>query len=251
MEICIASREKAESCMSDFESIEDDKIEPSAHEDVISGEAAVPVGAPSAASSENGAYAIEEPPSANESPSPDSPAAEAERAAGVKREGIVSLLFRIYKNEALYSSLSYVSHAVVLFSAMVLMHLFADAAMGQRFYELIFICLGTGIPFVLVSLARRRINAPRPYEVYDFYKAPPKNKCGESFPSRHVFSAFVIATVAVPLNPYLGMTLMLLGVLLAVCRVLLGYHFITDVTSGALIGMLSGELANMIYSFFI
>ena len=51
------------------------------------------------------------------------------------------------------------------------------------------------VPFVIVSLVRRWINAPRPYEVYsDIYEVAPKSRAGASFPSRHAFSVFAIGT---------------------------------------------------------
>ena len=100
----------------------------------------------------------------------------------------------------------------------------------------------TAVPFVTLSVMRRLINAPRPYELLEFYEKKPKEKSGSSFPSRHVFSVFVIATVIVPTNIALGVTLFVLGTLLAVMRVLLGVHFIRDVVAGALIGVVCGAL---------
>ena len=50
------------------------------------------------------------------------------------------------------------------------------------------------ISFILVSLYRNHVNAPRPYEVNDTEPIISKHSKGRSFPSRHVFSAFVIAT---------------------------------------------------------
>ena len=50
-----------------------------------------------------------------------------------------------------------------------------------------------GISFVLVTVLRKVINAPRPYEVFDAAPVIPKDTRGNSFPSRHAFSIFVIA----------------------------------------------------------
>ena len=96
------------------------------------------------------------------------------------------------------------------------------------------------MPFLAVSAVRFLINAPRPYELYDFYEKKPKEKHGKSFPSRHVYSAFVIATLAFVYSIPLGVSLALIGVSLAAARVLLGIHFIRDVLCGALIGTVSG-----------
>ena len=84
------------------------------------------------------------------------------------------------------------------------------------------------------------IDAPRPYELYDFYENKPKEREGRSFPSRHAYSAFVIATIAFAYSIPLGIGLVLLGIALAVSRVLLGIHFIRDVVCGAIVGVISG-----------
>ncbi len=102
------------------------------------------------------------------------------------------------------------------------------------------------LPFVLVTLIRKLINAPRPYELYPFYKEKPKKKCGQSFPSRHTFSAFVIGTLAFGESAWLGAALLVIGASMAVARVLLGLHFIRDVIAGALIGAVCGIIGIII-----
>jgi membrane-associated phospholipid phosphatase len=95
--------------------------------------------------------------------------------------------------------------------------------------------------FLILTVFRRLINRKRPYEVYDTPPAIPKDKKGSSFPSRHVYSAFAIAFVfgwigavlAIPAVVGLAAGLVLLGVLLAVIRVLAGIHFLSDVLAGA------------------
>ena len=106
----------------------------------------------------------------------------------------------------------------------------------------------TLVPFVIVSLMRKFINAPRPYEVYDFFAAPPKSKSGLSFPSRHAFSAFVIGTALLYHSLWAGIVVLALGTALAVCRVLLGIHFIRDVICGSAIGVISAVLGNLIFN---
>lgn len=87
--------------------------------------------------------------------------------------------------------------------------------------------------FVAVSLVRRAVNAPRPYEALDIEALMRKDTRGRSFPSRHVFSIFVIAAswslVSVPLGIALGVS----GCLMAAIRVLGGVHFPRDVIAGA------------------
>lgn len=100
------------------------------------------------------------------------------------------------------------------------------------------------VSFVLLSLLRSQINAPRPYEVFNVEPVIPKDTRGNSFPSRHVFSIFVIGTtsLAVTPTPALGTIILVMGVLLAVVRVWSGVHFPRDVIAGALLGIAAGSI---------
>ncbi len=104
------------------------------------------------------------------------------------------------------------------------------------------------VPFLLVTFARKFVNAKRPYEVYDFYIEKPKDKSGEGFPSRHVFSAFLIATLSYTVSLFLAIPLAIVGVLLAVSRVFLGIHFPRDVIVGATVGIISGIIGILLLS---
>ena len=61
-----------------------------------------------------------------------------------------------------------------------------------------------GVSFVLLSLFRKAVNRKRPYEVYGVPSLIPKDTQGNSFPSRHVFSVFVIAMTWLYLFPAAG-----------------------------------------------
>ena len=129
----------------------------------------------------------------------------------------------------------------------VILTVFAySAILFHAFYqsrkEGLTILLPTAIPFLLITIIRRLINAPRPYELYDFYKIKPKEKSGRSFPSRHVFSAFVIGTTSLIYTLELGFLVLIFAALMAAARVLLGIHFIRDVVAGAVIGAISGAI---------
>ena len=99
-----------------------------------------------------------------------------------------------------------------------------------------------GVSFVLLSLVRALLDRPRPYEVYGLPPLLPKDTRGKSFPSRHVFSICVIGTSLLYLTPWLGVVLLALGAVLAVCRVVSGVHFERDVLVGAALGILSGMI---------
>lgn len=102
------------------------------------------------------------------------------------------------------------------------------------------------VSFVLVSLFRKVYNAKRPYEIYGFKPLIEKDTKGKSFPSRHVFSIFVIGSSLLWIYPYSGMLVCVMGVALAIIRVVSGVHFPKDVVAGAAIGILSGCLVKLV-----
>lgn len=99
-----------------------------------------------------------------------------------------------------------------------------------------------GVSFIIVSIFRSYINKARPYELLDIDPIIDKSTVGNSFPSRHVFSVFVIAmTLYYIWNP-LGIILMLVGIVISIIRVIGGVHFPRDVIAGAIIGIVSAMI---------
>ena len=103
--------------------------------------------------------------------------------------------------------------------------------------------------FLILSVARYLINRPRPYEKFDFEPVISKDTKGISFPSRHVFSAFVIAMTYLLWSPVpvIGIFLLFFGILLAGIRVLSGVHYVSDVIAGAVCGILAGILGYIVW----
>ena len=163
---------------------------------------------------------------------------------------MTELLKKVYASRRASLTLRLISHLAVLLSVLSYALLLAVSFTRSPLNALKLIAI-TAIPFLLVSAMRRLINAPRPYELYDFYTLPPKEKRGSSFPSRHVFSGFLIATLTCLWSLPLGICLFVCGVLLALSRVLLGIHFIRDCVAGALIGVISGVIGALIASPFV
>lgn len=128
-----------------------------------------------------------------------------------------------------------------LYAVICFMHLWK-----QEWSVLWIIVLIPAASFLLLTVIRKKINAKRPYEVYEFVPLLPKDTKGKSFPSRHVFSIFVIGTTLLWWHPLVSAGILGMGVLLAVLRVLTGVHFPKDVLAGAICGILGGILANVI-----
>ncbi|MBQ6495978.1 MAG: phosphatase PAP2 family protein [Firmicutes bacterium] len=99
-----------------------------------------------------------------------------------------------------------------------------------------------GISFVLVSIFRYFLNAPRPYEVTGKEPIIQRKGTGKSFPSRHTFSTFVIAVTVFYFWPPAGILTGIAGAVLATVRVLGGVHFVRDVIAGAVIGIGCGVI---------
>lgn len=69
-----------------------------------------------------------------------------------------------------------------------------------------------------------------------------KTTSGESMPSRHTASAFIIAITVFYFNRYLGIVAIIIATLIALSRVLAGVHFIRDVLAGLLISAIIGTI---------
>lgn len=123
----------------------------------------------------------------------------------------------------------------------------AGCIWGRLWQELIIYLAIPGISFVAVSIFRKCYNAKRPYEIYDFKPLIPKDTIGKSFPSRHVFSIFVIGTTLLYHYMFTGVLILYMGCLLAAIRVITGVHFPKDVIAGGLIGILCGAVANILF----
>lgn len=94
------------------------------------------------------------------------------------------------------------------------------------------------VSFGGVTLFRYLLNVPRPYEKFELEPVLEKDTRGKSFPSRHVFSVYMIAATVFVYHPDAGVVLGVLGLFLAGIRVAGGVHEPRDVIVGAVIGIL-------------
>ena len=96
--------------------------------------------------------------------------------------------------------------------------------------------------FVLLTLVRKWINQPRPYEAWEIIPLLDKDSAGNSMPSRHVFSATIISMACLHANLPVGSVLLVLSAFLGLVRVLGGVHYPKDVLVGYACGLLLGIL---------
>lgn len=114
--------------------------------------------------------------------------------------------------------------------------------MNGRIKELLLCTVIPAASFVIVSLFRSVYAQKRPYEVFDIVPLIPKQTKGKSFPSRHVFSVYIIGMTFFYVVKPVGIVIFLSGILMAYIRVAGGVHFPKDVAAGAVIGILCGLL---------
>lgn len=105
------------------------------------------------------------------------------------------------------------------------------------FFRMIYVPL---FVLILTTVLRKIIKKPRPYEVYDTEPVIKRDGKGESMPSRHTSSAFIIAMAAIPVSLPLFIVLTATAVIIALTRIFAGVHFISDVIVGALIPIVAG-----------
>ncbi|RAG57859.1 PAP2 family protein [Burkholderia multivorans] len=96
--------------------------------------------------------------------------------------------------------------------------------------------------FVILSLFRKKINHPRPYETWDIRPLLEKDSSGQSMPSRHVFSATIISMASLHASLPVGLACLLFSALLGLVRVLGGVHYPKDVLVGYACGLVWGFL---------
>ena len=96
--------------------------------------------------------------------------------------------------------------------------------------------------FVILSLLRKKLNAPRPYEVWEIVPLLDRDSPGQSMPSRHVFSATIISTACLHASLAVGVILLVFSALLGLVRVLGGVHFPKDVVVGYICALVWGVL---------
>ena len=119
--------------------------------------------------------------------------------------------------------------------------LIVKAFMGFDLKLLMMVLIPAGV-LLIVTAIRKIVNRSRPYEKYDTPSLFGRDGNGESFPSRHTASAFVLAMSGFALNPFVGGALLIIAAVIASTRVIAGVHFVSDVIAGMVIAVLAGTV---------
>ncbi len=157
----------------------------------------------------------------------------------MKKEGYLAVVNYLKKHEKLKKSLIFVQKAaeilIYLAYPAFLLWLFLTK---NDFYIRSAITCAAG--FVLASVLRKVLDFPRPYAKFGYTHLIKKETEGNSMPSRHCFSASVIAVNIMAVCPIVGAVIALLAFIIAGLRVALGVHFIRDVAVGLAVGFAVG-----------
>lgn len=159
----------------------------------------------------------------------------------MKKDSYSNMMQKI-KSHAKYVTFIQKGNKICTGAVYVVFLLFLSWLLINKDERIIRILLTTAISFFLVSIFRKVVNRKRPYEKFGVQSVIEKDKKGNSFPSRHVFSAFVIAMSVFYVNIWLGIVMFALAFAIAVLRVVGGVHYISDVLAGAAVGIISGFL---------
>lgn len=110
----------------------------------------------------------------------------------------------------------------------------------ERFAAVSSALLAVGIGILLFKVLKRASRRKRPcqLEPHCWSKVLPPDQF--SFPSGHTITAFAIVMTVGSFYPQLQECLLVCAVSIAISRILLGMHFLSDVVMGALMGTLLG-----------
>ena len=116
---------------------------------------------------------------------------------------------------------------------------YLQEGLGKQIWMYVFV---PASGFVILSLLRKKLNAPRPYEVWEIVPLLDRDSPGQSMPSRHVFSATIISMACLHASLSVGFILLVFSALLGLVRVLGGVHYPKDVLIGYACGLVWGVI---------
>src|SRR5262249_9617482 len=114
----------------------------------------------------------------------------------------------------------------------------------ERFEAVAAGALAALLSILLFMMLKRVAGRKRPCEIEPHRWATLLPPDEFSLPSGHTMTAFALATTLSIFYPTLILTLLFFAFSIAMSRILLGMHFLSDVVAGALIGTILGYVAH-------
>ena len=151
----------------------------------------------------------------------------------------------------LYSSL-----AVAALAGLLALAISGDArraAFGRVALISSFIFLGVGLPSLATTIIKRLVGRSRPEHLdavgaFDFRTMSWLDWTYQSFPSGHATTAFSLCFVVGFLLPRSFAGMLVLAVLIALSRSVVGAHYPTDIVAGAAVGTLGAYLVRNVFA---
>jgi membrane-associated phospholipid phosphatase len=100
--------------------------------------------------------------------------------------------------------------------------------------------LGLFVPWVVTTIISRIAKRPRPYKKHGYEPIIKPFIETHSFPSSH--ATFVFALAFMPINAEFFVWMLVAATLVALGRVAVGVHYLSDIAAGMLIGALGGKM---------
>ena len=152
--------------------------------------------------------------------------------------------FRENKGANTLLKVMYKGLPLVIFVSYGLLILYLFFTQSDKLLKIILIPFVT---FLFVTIIRKIFNKERPYEKFGVPSVFNKIKKGQSMPSRHTASAFIISMSFLYFNFSIGIIFLVISFFIMLSRVFAGVHFISDV----LVGMGLSVVAGYVFMFLI
>ncbi len=154
----------------------------------------------------------------------------------------IEIYFRTHKKSYFLLRIiyTYLPILVYILYPVLILNTFIEMIKGGGAEDFVRTLVIPAVTFFSVTILRKIINRPRPYEALNINPLIKKDTKGKSFPSRHSASIFTIAMASFMFSPAVAVTLIILGIIMCLSRVLAGVHYISDVVCGALYSIILG-----------
>lgn len=130
--------------------------------------------------------------------------------------------------------------AVILnFWLIILLAATAMVLLYKKRRPFVYTVVGGLVAYVVANIIAIMHFRPRPFVMHGFSALINESPLTKSFPSNHALAAFALATGIFLVNKKWGYVAYAVAILIALLRVAVGVHYISDIVAGAALGILS------------